>query len=98
MVDEAGTFRVPKQPKYPRGEFSVSWWDITGAQVEELRGVDAETAVLRAKHLTSVPANIVVDRVIITDAGDHLNFEWTKKDGVTFPTKEDLRKVGITPK
>lgn len=30
------------------------------------------------------------DRVIITDGGDFTNMEWTAKDGLTFPTDEQL--------
>lgn len=65
----------------PIGEFNVYWWDDKGDQYEELRFVNATTAVRRARTLTNGPAAKVgvVKRVIITDGGDCINFEW--KDG-----------------
>lgn len=60
-------------------EFSVYWWDIAGNQHEELRFVNAMTALNAVKRLTQGPGKIVVSRVIITDGGDYCCFEW--KDG-----------------
>lgn len=67
-------------------EFSVYWWDRDGGQHQELRCVDARTAVERAHHLATGPASMlgIVERVIITDGGDFTNFEWKKSEGVTF--------------
>jgi hypothetical protein len=73
-----------------QGEFSVWWWDADGSQHEELRFVNGETAVQRAHTLTHGPASLVgiVQRVIITDGGDCINFEWKHGEGVVFPPKE----------
>ena len=69
------------------GEFSVYWFDPDDYSYEELRFVDAETAVNRAKALTqSVGGRLgTTKRVIITDGGDYTCFEWKFGEGVTFP-------------
>jgi hypothetical protein len=68
-------------------EFSVYWTDPDGNVQEELRWVDAKTAVDRAHHLAKGPASLlgIVQRVIITDGGDCCVFEWLRGVGVTFP-------------
>jgi hypothetical protein len=67
-------------------EYSLYWWDRDGGQHEELRFVDAKTAVERAKSLSEGPASKLgmVKRIIITDGGDFTNFEWQHGIGVTF--------------
>ncbi len=68
-----------------RAEYSVWWWDRDGGQHEELRFVPARQAVEAAHRLTRGPAARLgmVQRVIITDGGDCINFEW--RDGrITF--------------
>ena len=67
-------------------EFSVYWWDASDGQHEELRFVDGETAVNRASSLANGPAAQLgmVKRIIITDGGDFINFEWKHGQGVTF--------------
>lgn len=70
-------------------EFSVYWWDCEGGQHEELRYVDAHSALKAVKRLTTGPAARfkMVARVIITDGGDHCNYEW--RDGrVTYDGRE----------
>jgi predicted metallo-beta-lactamase superfamily hydrolase len=68
------------------GEFSLYWWDPEDYQHEELRFVDDKTAVERAHILTHGPASKlgIVKRVIITDGGDCINFEWKYGEGIVF--------------
>lgn len=49
--------------------------------------VGPQEAIEAARHYTtSVGAQLgVVDRVIITDGGDCICFEWKRGEGVTFP-------------
>jgi hypothetical protein len=70
-----------------RGEFSVYWWDPDGGQNTELRFVDAGRAMNRAASLARGPAAQmgIVERIIVTDGGDFINFEWLKGQGVTYP-------------
>lgn len=72
--------------QHPHGEFSVWWWDADGVLHEELRFVDAKTAVNRCYALTKEPASVlgIIQRVIITDGGDFTNFEWKHGEGVIF--------------
>lgn len=67
-------------------EFSLYWYDCDGNQHEELRFVDGQTAVKRAKTLADGPASMIgiVELIIITDGGDFCCFEWKKGIGVTF--------------
>jgi hypothetical protein len=67
-------------------EFSVCQFFTDGSYEYVRRWVDAEEAVKAAKHYcTSVGAKLgVVERVIITDGGDCINFEWKRGEGVTF--------------
>jgi hypothetical protein len=80
------------------GEFNVYWWDRDGGQHEELRGVDAERAVLAAKRLCAGPAATlgVVARVIVTDGDDFCNFEWRRGEGVIFGFSFVSNEVGKT--
>lgn len=68
-------------------EFSVYWWDEIGEHHSELRFVSAQTALDRAKSIYSGPGSILgfVKRVIITDGGDFICFEWIHGKGVVFP-------------
>ena len=70
--------------------FNVWWWDKDGGQHKELTSVEAKHAMQAVKRLTTGPASVlgIVERVIITDNGDCINFEWTKAAGVTFPRRE----------
>lgn len=71
------------------GEFSVWMFFEDDTHGPDVRHVDARTAVERARALTqSVGARIgVLKRVIITDDGDHTNFEWRFGEGITFPPR-----------
>ena len=70
-----------------RDEFSVYQFFEDDSYEAVLRFVGAETAVKRAHALTrSVGGRIgTTRRVIITDGGDSINFEWKFGEGVTFP-------------
>ena len=72
------------------GEFSVYQWFPSGNYEEVLRFVSAEQAAETAQRLSqSVGAKIgTTVRVIITDGGDEINFEWVFGKGVVFPTIE----------
>jgi hypothetical protein len=69
------------------GEFSVCQFFEDGSYEYTNRWIDAETAVQRAKVLTTtVGAKLgTTRRVIITDGGDCCVFEWQYGKGVTFP-------------
>jgi len=71
-------------------EFSVYWWDRDGGQHEELRFVGELDAVKASHRLACGPHSVLgfVDRVIITDGGDCICFEWKKELGVTWPTPQ----------
>jgi hypothetical protein len=68
------------------GEFSVWLFFPDGWHAPEVERVDARTAVETAAAVTRRPAcrTGIVERVIITDGGDHTCFEWTYGKGVTF--------------
>lgn len=72
------------------GEFSVWMFFPDGSYEFDRRGVDGEKAVERAKSvINSVGGRVgMLVRVIITDAGDNINFEWKFGEGVVFPPKE----------
>lgn len=75
-----------------RNEFSVCQFFMDGSYEYVRRFVSMEEAVEAVKHYcTSVGARMgLVTRVIITDGGDCINFEWTKEKGVIFPTEKDF--------
>lgn len=66
--------------------FSVCQFFEDGSYEYVRRFVSLEEAVKAAKHYTSsVAAKLgVTRRVIITDGGDCINFEWQYGKGVTF--------------
>jgi hypothetical protein len=70
-----------------RDEFSVYVFFPDGVYHCERRDIDAETAVKTAHRLSrSVGGRLgVVRRIIITDGGDCICFEWKPGEGVTFP-------------
>lgn len=75
---------------YEPGEFSVWLWFPDGTYMPEARYISAKDAVELSKRLTLRPAiatGIACQRITITDGGDNTNFEWTPKDGVTFPPR-----------
>jgi hypothetical protein len=68
------------------GEFSVCQFFKDESYEYVRRNVDPKTAVEVAHHYcTSVGAQIgTTQRVIITDSGDCVNFEWQFGKGITF--------------
>jgi hypothetical protein len=78
------------------GEFMVWVFYEDGSSARDTEWVDAATAVDRARRITdSIGARLGVVRcVIITDAGDDTNFEWTHGKGVTFPPLGDSLTAG----
>jgi len=81
--------------EYPGGEFSVFQF-FADESYECVRSrVDAETAVMAAKHYTtSVGAQLgTTRRVIITDGGDCTNFEWKFGEGVIYPPHDGRQFV-----
>ena len=77
-----------------KNEFSVYWWDPLGNWTREKHFVDIETALKTAKSFTERPAALigVIRRVIITDGGDCMVFEWKFGEGVTFPPRKEGKK------
>jgi hypothetical protein len=75
----------------PAGEFSVVQYLHNDLYEYVRRYVTAEEAVRAAEHFTSnVMARIgMTRRVIITDGGDCVCFEWLSGEGVVFPPKEE---------
>lgn len=67
--------------------------DGSSETLPDLRGPQA--AVQAAKRwCSSVGARIGnTRRVIITDSGDYINFEWKFGEGVTYPTPEMRRSA-----
>ena len=55
-----------------------------------------ETAVTTAKRLTeSLGGRLgTTERVIITDGGDCIAFEWRHEEGVVFPSREEVARHG----
>jgi hypothetical protein len=68
-------------------EFSVYQFFTDGSHERVRHFVTAEEAMDAVKHYTNNVATRmgVVGRVIVTDGGDCTCFEWTKKEGITFP-------------
>ena len=71
-------------------EFSCYWWDKDGGQHEELRFLPFRKCMLAAKRLAHGPASAlgIVIRIIVTDGGDEIVFEWKPKEGMTWPRQE----------
>jgi hypothetical protein len=78
------------------GEYSVVQYFTDESYEYVRRWVTAEAAVDAAKHYTSsVGAKFgFVERVIITDGGDHICFEWMKGKGITFPPRDQESSEG----
>lgn len=75
-----------------QAEFSVYWWSRENDQFTESRFILLDLAMHQVKRLTQGPAAQLgmVSRVIVTDGGDQIVFEWKKDEGITWPTKEML--------
>jgi hypothetical protein len=69
--------------------FSVCQFFYDGCYEYVRQSVDAAEAVQAAMHYaTSVGARLgTTRRVIITDSGDSITFEWTWDDGIVFPAE-----------
>jgi len=74
-----------------RREYSVYQFFPNDMYERVVEFVDIETAVETARRLgKSVGARLgMVERIIITDGGDCLCFEWIRGKGVTDLTSED---------
>ena len=72
------------------GEFSVYQFFEDGSYEMVRQFVDPPEALKAFKHYTtSVAARIgITKRVIITDGGDCIAFEWKHGEGITFPKEE----------
>lgn len=70
------------------GQFSVFIFLPDDSHFAEARFIDAERAVGLARDITRRPAARlgIITRVIITDGGDCIVFEWIYRRGVTYPT------------
>jgi hypothetical protein len=80
---------------FPIGEFSVTQFFIGGEYETVRQFVTAEEAVKAARHYTdNVMARMgMTERVIITDGGDCVCFEWKKGEGVVFPPREEIESA-----
>lgn len=81
-------------------EYSVHWWDKDGGQHTEMRWQMPKKCMEAIKRLTGGPASLlgIVHRAIITDGGDCIVFEWKIKEGITWPTKDQMddHRRGVT--
>ena len=70
-----------------RNEFSVCEFFVDGTHKYVIRFVSAQEAIYSArKRINSLEARSgVVARIIITDGGDSITFEWRHGKGITFP-------------
>lgn len=77
-------------------EYSVCQFFDDGSHEYVRRFVTDKEAVEAAKHYcTSVGAKVgTTVRVIITDGGDCINFEWIRGKGITFPPEAEGRANG----
>ncbi|HSW92141.1 MAG TPA: hypothetical protein VLG09_05850 [Candidatus Saccharimonadales bacterium] len=75
-------------------EYSVYWWDKDGHQHTEMQWQMTLKCMQAVKRLTQGPASVLgfVKRVIITDGGDSIVFEWKLGEGITWPTKEQMEE------
>jgi hypothetical protein len=69
-----------------RPEYSVWWFFADNISHREAGGLYAKDAVDLAKRCTQRPIVSLgfVERIIITDGGDNICFEWVPGKGVTF--------------
>jgi hypothetical protein len=76
-------------------EYSVCQFFEDDSYVYELRRVTLERAVKNAEHLSSsVGAKLgMTKRVIITDGGDSIVYEWQYGKGLVFPTPEHVAEA-----
>lgn len=76
-------------------EFSVCIFFEDGSYSYEQRYVPLERAMTSAQHHSaSVGAKLgMTKRVIITDGGDSIVYEWKFGEGIVWPTKEEIEKA-----
>lgn len=74
-------------------EFSVCQFFMDGSYEYVRRWISAEEAIKAARFYTNnVSASMgLTVRVIITDGGDTICFEWKYKEGVVFPPREEQK-------
>jgi len=68
-------------------EFSVYWWYENG-HYQSVQYIPAEAAIKKSLNLVEgdqCKAGLIT-RIIVTDDGDCIAFEWLKDKGVVFPT------------
>jgi hypothetical protein len=71
----------------PRDQYSVVQFFINDTYEYVRRDVSVEEALRAVYHYThNVAVKVgIIERVIITDGGDSIVFEWKKDKGITFP-------------
>jgi hypothetical protein len=86
-------------PPPGRAEFSVAQFFADGSWQYVRRYVGVEAAVEAAYHYThSVGAQVgTTRRVIITDGGDLVAFEWQFGAGVVFPSRAQCAALATKP-
>lgn len=67
------------------GEFSVYCYDANGRYERIMTLVDARCAKVTAQLEIDRAPNKRTSRVLITDGGDFIAYEWRKGLGVVFP-------------
>jgi hypothetical protein len=77
-----------------RDEFSVVVSFRPGRTIFDSRSIGAREAVMRASALSKSVAGRtgLIQKIIITDGGDHTVFAWEFKKGITYPAPEELWK------
>lgn len=78
-----------------QGQYSVCQFFEDGTHEYVRRFVNERVAAKATVHYTtSVAARLgMTNRVIITDGGDCIVFEWIFGKGIVFPTKDDAPKL-----
>jgi len=74
-----------------RGEFSVCVFYPNDSHRYVMRYVSAESA-MNCAHIWitgGAARRGEIERVIVTDGGDHTNFEWKYGQGITYPERND---------
>lgn len=80
-------------------EFSVYWLDPEGTSNPEKRFVTAIEAMRCVADLILRPAAVagIINRVVITDGGDCIVFEWLHGQGVVWPPEQEIEAAGLRP-
>ena len=72
---------------YEGGTHSYVWRGITAKEALKLAAICAREALARGAR----EVDRRIQRIVITDGGDHTVFEWTRGKGITYP--EDWEKL-----